>query len=553
MRFSSTSTGLLAATALALAACSNAPAEDGEGGAAVSDRQGAPQLCAAVRGNGQSILTHFASLSQIVSHYGVVDAMAGGSSGSITTFIYESMLKNPVIKRDRARLALALKSVEGYADAVGESDEADVVKGFATAISALKKSYEEKGIDALASTEVVKAAELLTEVLSIREVRGMVNPELFNMLKDSSNLAFNVSEIKTSITQLGAFSVDDNRLFFREGVLNWSALAPLFGRVGDFYAGYGRGAGFNRGQLGSWLEACAYKTQDLPWSEAAKITIDGGTCGSVFTGLVEGFRKEARATNYSSRIDERVGDAKSPLRKLISTAVIEGDAVKAYEAALEPYKNGAFKTGSVPFHPEFGDVNFGYWGSQSDLELVKRNTKGYTDLKTKKFSSLGSDATWRQVLAASPAEPGLSRFVALSDGRYSGGGWSDLAPALVLKNIGCQQVIYVTREGDESNFATKIAKQAGMSSTDWSALYDLENETSSYAFSVKTADGVWCTNWNGFKDSEMPAEVLDSFSAPFEVRASFIPGDQSRAYKRTVSRTGKPGCTPGVGGGAKAP
>ncbi len=104
---------LVAIASATLAACSNAPEDDGAANAGAASQAGAPRLCAAVRGNGQSILTHFASLSQIVGHYGVVDGMAGGSSGSITTFVYESMLKNPVMKRDPARLALALKSTEG--------------------------------------------------------------------------------------------------------------------------------------------------------------------------------------------------------------------------------------------------------------------------------------------------------------------------------------------------------------------------------------------------------------------------------------------------------
>ena len=54
----------------------------------------------------------------------------------------------------------------------------------------------------------------------------------------------------------------------------------------------------------------------------------------------------------------------------------------------------------------------------------------------------------------------------------SAGGWSDLAPTLVLKNMGCERVVYVTREGDESGFATKIAKNLGMDEAAWKALYE---------------------------------------------------------------------------------
>jgi hypothetical protein len=123
----------------------------------------------------------------------------------------------------------------------------------------------------------------------------------------------------------------------------------------------------------------------------------------------------------------------------------------------------------------------------------------------------------------------------------------------VLKNLGCEHVVYVTREGDESGFATKIAKNAGMSESDWKNLYDLSNPTSGYARSVAAADGVWCTNWNGFTDAQMSAEVLDAFSAPFETRASFANVRVLHPYAGTTSKSGKAGCTPGVSAGAVFP
>jgi hypothetical protein len=564
MRSSLRPAGLLIAVAsIALGACSTAATDEAANDQGeIVQASSTPTLCAAVRGNGESILTHFASLSRIVEHYGVVDGMAGGSSGSITTFTYESMLKHPAVHRcgasrcdadgEAARVALALKSVQGYANVVGDSDEAVSIKGLAATIGRIKADYAAKGIDALGTADSIEAAKRIKAVLSVPEVRAIVNPEVFTMLADVAHLSFNVSEIKTSISQLGAFSVDDNRLFFRAGVLNWPELASLFGRVGDFYAGYGPS---DKAGMSSWLDACAESTRDKPWSEAANVAIAGGeTCGSTFEALVKAYRAKAHAAEgtYASRIDELAGDPKSPLHKLVSTAVLERDAVTKYKAARARYVKGEIPTGSIPFDPAFTDVNFGYWGSEADLAKVKENGERFDDLKTKKFSSLGN-APWRQILAASPAEPGLSRFVELADGRFSAGGWSDLAPALVLKNLGCEHVVYVTREGDESGFATKIAKNAGMSESDWKNLYDLSNPTSGYARSVAAADGVWCTNWNGFTDAQMTAEVLDAFSAPFETRASFANVRVLHPYAGTTDKSGKAGCTPGVSAGAVFP
>jgi hypothetical protein len=555
----------VAALTFAIAGCSSASSDDGAAAdhGAIVQASTSPKLCAAVRGNGESILTHFASLSQIVEHYGVVDGMAGGSSGSITTFTYESILKNPVMHQcagakctpdaDAARVSLALKSLQGYADTVGDSDEANSIKGLVATAGQLKADYDAKGIDALGSEESVEAAKRLNEVLSVPEVRSIVNPEIFTMLADVDHLSFNVNEIKTSISQLGAFKVDDNRLFFRSGVLAWPALATLFGRIGDFYAGYGPA---DKTAMSAWLDACAEGSRGKSWSDASQIANPaGGTCGSTLETMITTYRAKVRGVaegTYPSRLDEMVGDPASPLHKLVSTAVLERDAVTKYNAARARYVTGEFPTGSIPFAPDFSDVNFGYWGSDSDIEKVQANSSHFDDLKSKKFSSLGN-SPWREILAASPAEPGLSRFVELKDGRYSAGGWADLAPALVLKNIGCETVVYVTREGDESDFATKIAKNAGMSEGDWGNLYDLSNEGSSYSRSVATADAVWCTNWNGFTDSQMSAEVLDAFNAPLETRASFASAKVLSPYSGVTTSTGKPGCTPGVSAGAKFP
>ena len=55
------------------------------------------RVCAAVRGNGQLIFAHFASLARITEHYGPLWGSAGGSSGSITQFLLESVQMNPAV------------------------------------------------------------------------------------------------------------------------------------------------------------------------------------------------------------------------------------------------------------------------------------------------------------------------------------------------------------------------------------------------------------------------------------------------------------------------
>ena len=79
-----------------------------------------PKFCAAMRGNGTHVISHFGSLARIVEDYGVIDGMAGGSSGSISSFFYESILLNPTVESltgesKQAAIRLMLKSMVGSA------------------------------------------------------------------------------------------------------------------------------------------------------------------------------------------------------------------------------------------------------------------------------------------------------------------------------------------------------------------------------------------------------------------------------------------------------
>jgi hypothetical protein len=150
----------------------------------------------------------------------------------------------------------------------------------------------------------------------------------------------------------------------------------------------------------------------------------------------------------------------------------------------------------------------------------------YDDKKTAKFESLG-EATWRTALSYSPAEPGLARFLEIDDNTISAGGWSDLHPVLVLKNMGCQNVIYVNRKHvSETEFVLGLTQKFGATAADHAALYDLDTPQnqpeSSYKKSIRAADAVWCTNWNAFSTEQISEISADAFNAPMEVRSKFF-------------------------------
>ena len=70
----------------------------------------------ALKGNGVRITSHFPSLARYVEYAGAPDGLAGGSSGAVSSFFYESISMNPMLKdvseqEKRKILSLLLKSV----------------------------------------------------------------------------------------------------------------------------------------------------------------------------------------------------------------------------------------------------------------------------------------------------------------------------------------------------------------------------------------------------------------------------------------------------------
>jgi hypothetical protein len=555
------------ALALPLAACSApAPEESAHGsasaasGAAPADTTAGsgPALCAALRGNGEDIYAHFVSLARMIETVGLFDGMAGGSSSTITMFTYESILKHPALRDcsdangERActddetalRAALMLKSARGYAQTVGVSDG---ILGNA-GIAQLVGQVESQGIDSLIGTDPAAAATELQTLLApdaLARLGILVNPALVQMLAvtDPTLLAYNETEVVASIKEFGNWTITDNRLFFRPGLIDFDAAAgSTFARLGDFYAGYGPS---DVGAMKTFLDQCAAGAKGMLWTDPnggadvnGLATADGSTtCGQLFTSQVSAYLGVAALEPQGSRIDETIGDT---LNALAATSVVTGNSIGAYATALGLYQSGQYATGDIPFAISFDDVKFGYWGSDESIATVLGNPKGYTDEKTQKAISLGA-SSWREILSHSPAEPGLANLRPLPDGSLAAGGWPDLAPVLALQNLGCGRVVYVTRQDAESSFALGVASKLGMAAADQTNLYDLSNPASGFSLSLSQATGVWCTNWNGYTDSQMDALSANSYSAPLQTSDPFFSG-----YGNVQASLGLVGCTPGV-------
>ncbi len=534
------------------AQCEGAKCDDVDDGT-----DGDRRVCAAVRGNGQLIFAHFASLARITEHYGPLWGSAGGSSGSITQFLLESVQMNPAVARcgDEActraeqgqRIALLLKSLTGYAAVLGQTPEAAALGQ----LGGIAKQFHDAGIEALLQTDPAAAQTALLDLLQSDDLRDLVNEELVETITSSPDPEFHVRDIVGALSQLGSFSVgctpeqaamgcNPKAIFVRPGLLDFPALVSKIGRIADFYAGYGPQDG---ARMQAWLDGCAEPSRGKSWAEIAALPLAASSCGEEYTAMVTAYRAQVLAMPDTApqRLGEPIG---AQLSALVSTSVLTGAAVDAFAQARADYL--AAQPYAMPV--DFDAVRFGYWGAADDLAQVESNPRGFDDLKTSKFLSLGT-ASWGEALSYSPAEPGLARALELPDDAYgaaqvSAGGWSDLAPTLVLANLGCEEIVYVTRRGDESNFATGIAAEFGMDDAGRTALYDLDAD-SSYARSLEEADAVWCTDWNNQSATDLTGVFADGYGAPMQTDDPFFAGG-SDPYAGAQAELGIRGCSPGA-------
>ncbi len=500
-------------------------------------------LCVGVRGNGERIFSHFGALARIHETYGPIDAIAGGSSASITSFLTESIYMNPALwdcngetcsdEMVGKRAALMLKSVMGYLEILSQTDEAAALfqlKGIVALIQSNEASIDELLLDE-------KFEDARTQVLALlqnEEITALINPEIIDVLTNSKTPQFHTQDIWGALKGFGSFSVDSDLILIRPSVISFQTVAQKMGRIGTFYAAMGPD---NLQKWDTFLNECAEPSAGKSWSELETLSAGEASCTTHFRTMAGEWRAAylADEANQPSRLDDQVG---SGLAALVSTSVITGDSVAAFNEARAAYLNGA----PISLDVDFNDVKFGYWGQSSDLETVAKNGQEYTDLKTEKFLALGA-GSWRTALSLSPAEPGLSRALEISDTMISAGGWSDLAPSTVLKNLNCDEVILVTREGEvQGGFGPSVASLLGMDDDVDNQLYDLDGD-SAVKTSLNAADGVWCTNWDGVESGNFAAHFADAYNAPFEAKSDFL---AKGTYSGAVESANKAACTAGV-------
>ncbi|MCX6125637.1 MAG: hypothetical protein NTV34_12965, partial [Proteobacteria bacterium] len=469
------------------------------------------------------------AMAQIVEHYGQLEALAGGSSASVSMFLYESMRMNPTIEAADDELkpvmmALMLKSFYGSIEVFKNSPLA------ASLTMAIEIAKDPKILFAVdfPKEQWMKAGVALAEALQNPNYRTLINPNIFAMLRNEDHLGyssheFKVNEIMETVRGFGKFTATDRKMFFREGLLNFSEVAATIGLMGDFYAGRGVSVAAN---LGPFLNQCGTRALSVgkTWPEIGdRKTSSGKTCRELFQFAANSFHTDLKNRPdkaLSSRLKERAG-AHTPV--LASTSIVDGElASKQFYAADNLYKSG--KNPELP-KDFFDSVKFGYWLPAPYETRIVSEVKKFSDGKSRKFANLGTQGSWRDVLERSPAEPGLSRFVPISANRLSVGGWSDLHPVQVLRAAGCRKIFYVTRAGEESTFTVSsgpidgtrppqgLAELLGINVTDRKEIFDVNNIDSGFGTALEEANAVWCTKWSDYGDLETLA-MMNQASKP---------------------------------------
>jgi hypothetical protein len=536
---------------LILSSCRTTSTSDVAGQRDISTER--PQLCAAIRGNGHYISTHFGALARITEDIGWIDAVAGGSSASISSFVYESMRLNPgVIACDgcddqtrRMRLSLLLKSTRGLIDALQNTPEALALGGLLAEVNRMQSE-----IAAERTASGLQIAKHILTIASSSNIAELLNWELFGMLFSASregllelgpngvrrllerpdealvriqqnrNIKFAVEQIQLAFATFGAFKADSQEIFFRPGVIDFYAFAEVIGRVGNFYAGRGP---YDRDGMESFLAECSQPAFGKPWSEFSRQGEIGPRCAKQFADLVNNFfTQHPRERPEYSRLNDPIG---ATIAALISTSVIDGTSDLA---VLNRSQERYWRQQSPDFKLSFNRIFAGHWGPKSLSQTVCNQVRTTDGEKGNRCLALGEEP-WGNVLPFSPAEPGLSRALKLPSGdRASVGGWIDLAPTSVLKAAGCAHTIYITRRRDESVFVTGVARQLNMDKESTGnpverALWDLDDRQSSFSRALSAADLVWCTDWNSFSDFEIDPMMDEAYCSEIILNNNRMP------------------------------
>lgn len=480
---------------------------------------GTTKVCAAVRGNGAKIYVHLGSLAKFHETYGMLWAVAGGSSGSVVSFLLESMYANPLLTdcgnntqcsadETAARAALLMKTFAAEPEALKSFPESSAFFMPMT----IAREISDRKISELLSTEPAKGVSEFKKIIQHPSFINYVNPELIQNIDQAPDANKMTGAIVAGILDARDFKIDSYLAFLRPGVTSFPALTEFLGRVGTFYAGGAKD--INQNVMQSFFHSCATPGRGKEWAEVSRMPLGDSTCGQVFNQQLQEYYRWA--TNIQpvppSRIDNKIGTF-AKLRVLASVTQISGESAKMWKRARESF----LQQQPITWNSDFKDWSIAYAGRNEDLDILLTNRKQYNDFKTSRAHVI-KDMVWRDMIERSPAEPSTSRSLERSQGSVTTGGWSDGQPVLALKNIGCDEVVLFDTIPSKG-FQVRVAEMLGATEQDLESLLSFDQPNSSFALSVREAAGIWCVDWLNTKSSTPQALATDGWNGVLEIRS----------------------------------
>lgn len=487
------------------------------------------ESCVAIRGNGARVFAHFGALAKYHEHYKPFQGLAGSSSGSITSFLYESMMKNPLLKtcgtqpcteeEQAIKLSFLLKSIFIYAQAFSDSDEIRALRYIFEQVNTIKANTTTKtDFVKLIKDNPDKAWDALQTVLSKDEIRPLINREIFKIIRESANPQFHLAEVQKSLEKFGKFEATDPSVFLFPGFIDWDVVAQRLGRLGDFYAGYG--SYYPKNRMEQVLSQCSKAAVGKTWDQIQEIRFsESKSCQEAMIDII-GFYRTRRIKDSTGprRIDEIPGDQQTIL---ISTSVFTDEMKSQYQKIYLSYVKGQ----PVPWTPDYSGVKVGYFVTPEQAAKLQDDPIAFRGIRTNRFQALKA-TSWREILQTSPAEPGLSGIKTLADGNLSAGGWIDLTPVLALKAVGCQNTLLLTRpQGPSLNgFAPSVSRILGATEqqvADGSDGNPNRIPPSALSQALGAADAILCADWDTAPEWDVKAISKAGYDAKFYSNSTY--------------------------------
>lgn len=457
--------------------------------------------CVAVRGNGDLMPATLHSLARISEDYGPLDGISGASSGSVASFLYESMIINPNIRdcngslctkeEQGKRIGLLLKSFVGYIDVYKETKDVQVIMGIANIYQKIQsEEYEGFLSKTLAYARLVR---LFVKLITSPDVEEVIDNKIYDHLCigkytytarqyltwcgvdddiKEKNPNISRSELRKEVNRVlkgrlnriidgikgaASFSTEQRDILFRSGIIDFKAAMTLFSRIADFYAGYGVPM---RGKWQNFFNQCTAKTQGLSWGEIVMAHPD---CVESYEDLattarqnilkIENNHRSHRRFKYTPRAKESVGKY---MASMASTSALIGqqyvdkfkNAQKEYNLLVDANDVSTFSliNKDIDFTNHFRTL---YFGNFNDIMTIFNNPEKRVsqDRKTQimSFNFFQKRTLWAEALYRSAGEPGFQPLQPYGFWGVTAGGWADSGAVKSLQLLGCEKVFYITR------------------------------------------------------------------------------------------------------------